>query len=87
MPQASLMTPAEAWATMRAGNQWFVRGEPAHPCQGVGRRRDAGGPAPAHGDLWVLGLTGGGRVLEKATRGPSLDKTPRSLFEETCGLL
>ncbi|MCL2849517.1 MAG: carbonic anhydrase [Micrococcales bacterium] len=34
------MTPAEAWATMRAGNQRFVRGEPAHPCQGVARRRE-----------------------------------------------
>jgi len=33
-------TPAEAWAALRAGNDRFVRDEPAHPSQGADRRRE-----------------------------------------------
>jgi carbonic anhydrase len=31
-------TPAEAWTTLRTGNERFVRGEMAHPSQGFERR-------------------------------------------------
>jgi carbonic anhydrase len=33
-------TPAGSWAALRAGNDRFVRGEPAHPSQSVDRRRE-----------------------------------------------
>lgn len=32
------ITPAEAWTTLRTGNERFVRGEMAHPSQGFERR-------------------------------------------------
>ena len=34
------MKPTEAWAELRAGNERFVRGEPAHPSQNADRRRE-----------------------------------------------
>jgi len=34
------MTPREAWAELRSGNDRFVRDEPAHPSQGAARRRE-----------------------------------------------
>jgi carbonic anhydrase len=39
--------PAEAWAALRAGNERFVRSEPAHPDQDAARRAElAGGQRP-----------------------------------------
>ncbi len=41
------LTPAEAWAEMRAGNERFVAGEPSHPRQDAERREAvAEGQAP-----------------------------------------
>jgi carbonic anhydrase len=34
------MTPAEAWARLRDGNERFVRDDPAHPSQDADRRRE-----------------------------------------------
>jgi carbonic anhydrase len=34
------MTPAEAWAALRAGNQRFVNDQPEHPSQSADRRRE-----------------------------------------------
>ena len=40
-------TPAEAWAEMKAGNERFVAGTPAHPNQDAARRDElAAGQAP-----------------------------------------
>ena len=40
-------TPAEAWAELRAGNERFVAGQPAHPNQDAARRGElASGQAP-----------------------------------------
>lgn len=33
-------TPAQAWSELRAGNDRFVRGEMAHPSQGIDRRAE-----------------------------------------------
>lgn len=39
--------PAEAWAALRAGNERFVRNEPAHPDQDAARRAElTGGQRP-----------------------------------------
>ncbi|MFT4201218.1 carbonic anhydrase [Gordonia sp. (in: high G+C Gram-positive bacteria)] len=41
------MTPAQAWANLKAGNERFVEGKPEHPNQGIDRRESlAGGQAP-----------------------------------------
>jgi len=42
------MTPSEAWATLRAGNDRFVSGTPAHPCQNAARRRELQGAQYPH---------------------------------------
>ncbi len=34
------MTPAEAWASLREGNERFISGEMAHPSQDVARRHE-----------------------------------------------
>ncbi|GEL94904.1 carbonic anhydrase 2 [Cellulomonas composti] len=34
------LTPAQAWAALKAGNDRFVRGEMEHPSQDVGRRAE-----------------------------------------------
>ncbi|GIG19609.1 carbonic anhydrase [Cellulomonas chitinilytica] len=34
------LTPAQAWATLREGNDRFVRGEMQHPSQGIDRRAE-----------------------------------------------
>lgn len=34
------LTPAEAWASLRSGNDRFVGGSPEHPSQGADRRRE-----------------------------------------------
>ena len=37
------MSPAEAWAALREGNERFVRGEMAHPSQDAGQRAKIAG--------------------------------------------
>ena len=48
-------TPVEAWAALRAGNDRFVRGEPARPSQDAGRRREL--EAGQHPHTAVLGCS------------------------------
>lgn len=49
------MTPIEAWATLRAGNDRFVRDEPAHPSQDAARRREL--RAAQHPHTVILGCS------------------------------
>jgi carbonic anhydrase len=79
------MTPAEAWAALRAGNERFVRDEPAHPSQGADRRREL--QAAQHPHTVVLGCSdsrvpaelvfdqGLGDVFVVRTAGHVLDST------------
>jgi len=39
-PNTDPLTPAQAWATLRAGNDRFVADVPLHPSQGADRRRE-----------------------------------------------
>jgi carbonic anhydrase len=39
-PTERPLTPAEAWATLRSGNDRFVADTPLHPSQGAARRRE-----------------------------------------------
>jgi carbonic anhydrase len=79
------MTPAEAWAALRAGNERFVRDEPAHPSQGAARRREL--QAAQHPHTVILGCSdsrvapeivfdqGLGDVFVVRTAGHVLDST------------
>jgi carbonic anhydrase len=51
----STMTPAEAWAALRAGNQRFVDDAATHPSQGVDRRREL--QAAQHPHTVILGCS------------------------------
>ena len=42
------LTPAEAWATLRAGNDRFVADAPLHPSQGADRRRETSAAQHPH---------------------------------------
>ncbi|MGN6241197.1 MAG: carbonic anhydrase, partial [Cellulosimicrobium cellulans] len=42
------LTPAEAWATLRAGNDRFVADAPLHPSQGADRRRETSASQHPH---------------------------------------
>ena len=79
------MTPAEAWATLRAGNDRFVHDEPAHPGQNAVRRREL--QAAQHPHTVILGCSdsrvaaeiifdqGLGDVFVVRTAGHVLDST------------
>jgi len=45
-------TPAEAWASMRAGNERFVAGAPLHPRQDVERRQEVAAGQSPHAALF-----------------------------------
>lgn len=49
------MTPAQAWATLREGNDRFVRDEPARPGQNAARRREL--QAAQHPHTVILGCS------------------------------
>lgn len=40
MTETAPLTPQDAWQRLRAGNDKFVRGEPAHPSQNAARRAE-----------------------------------------------
>ena len=42
------LTPAEAWATLRTGNDRFVADAPLHPSQGADRRRETSAAQHPH---------------------------------------
>jgi carbonic anhydrase len=79
------MTPLDAWAILREGNERFVRGEPARPCQGAARRREL--RAAQHPHTVILGCSdsrvaaeiifdqGLGDVFVVRTAGHVLDTT------------
>jgi len=50
--QASIPSPAEAWAEMERGNQRFVAGTPRHPRQDVQRREELGAGQTPHAALF-----------------------------------
>jgi carbonic anhydrase len=54
-PGDQRLTPAEAWAQLRAGNDRFVRDEPAHPGQNAARRHEL--RAEQHPHTVILGCS------------------------------
>ncbi|MFB8227813.1 carbonic anhydrase [Cellulosimicrobium sp. NPDC055967] len=47
-PTPAPLTPAEAWATLRSGNDRFVADAPLHPSQGADRRRETSSSQHPH---------------------------------------
>src|SRR5699024_7687227 len=90
-------TPAEAWATLRDGNQRFVAGEMNHPSQSVQRRAElSGGQRPT---AVILGCSdsrvaaeiifdqGLGDMFVVRTAGQVLDTTVIGSIEYGLGIL
>ena len=79
------LTPAEAWATLRTGNDRFVADAPLHPSQGADRRRETSAAQHPHTVLFgcsdsrvaaeIIFDQGLGDVFVVRTAGHVLDTT------------